>query len=200
MGRRSDHSKEQIQEMALKAAQQLVDEAGLAQMSARKIAAKIGYTVGTLYIVFENLDDLILQLNARTLDEMYEFLQAALHKNKKANQEIVILGRAYINFAKNHTHKWSAIFDHRLPKGQKIPPWFMQKVQQNFALVEQVIKPIAPNLNEKELGIAARALWSGVHGICILGFTGNLDIVGINSVQALADSLITHYVAGLKGQ
>lgn len=198
MGRRSEHSKEEIQEMALQAAQELVIEAGLSNMSARKIASRIGYTVGTLYIVFDNLDDLILQLNARTLDDLFDYLNRALKKSKKAEEGILALGRAYINFAKNHTHKWSAIFDHRLSKGQKIPPWFLQRVQKNFALVEQVIEPIAPKLSEKQLGISARALWSGVHGICILGFTGKLDIVGVNSVQALADSLITNYVAGIK--
>ncbi|MFC1797586.1 helix-turn-helix domain-containing protein [Pseudomonadota bacterium] len=33
-------------------------EHGYEGLSARKVAAAIGYTVGTLYLVFENLDDL----------------------------------------------------------------------------------------------------------------------------------------------
>ena len=43
---------------------------------------------------------------------------------------------------------------------------------------------------------AARALWCGVHGICILAMTRKLDVVGVDSVQVLADMLISHYLQG----
>lgn len=74
MARRSDHSREEIRAMALAAAQQIVTEQGFAALNARKIASAIGYTVGTLYLVFKNLDDLFLQLNARTLDDLHAAL------------------------------------------------------------------------------------------------------------------------------
>ena len=74
MARRSEHSREQLTEMILNAAQQIVINDGFAGLSARKIATDIGYTVGTLYIVFDNLDDIILHINARTLDEMRQRL------------------------------------------------------------------------------------------------------------------------------
>ena len=45
-------------------------------MSARKVATAIGYTVGTLYLVFENIDDLILNVNARTLDRLHSRMSA----------------------------------------------------------------------------------------------------------------------------
>lgn len=61
--------------MALAAAGGILDRDGYGALSTRKVAAKIGYTVGSLYFIFRNLDDLILQLNARTLDEMH----AAMH-------------------------------------------------------------------------------------------------------------------------
>lgn len=71
MARRSDHSRDELREMALTAAEQIVLENGYESLSARKVASAIGYTVGTLYLVFENLDDLVLQVNARTLDRLH---------------------------------------------------------------------------------------------------------------------------------
>ena len=59
MARRSDHSREELREMALAATEEIIDQQGLAGLTARKVAAGIGYTVGTLYLVFRNLDDLI---------------------------------------------------------------------------------------------------------------------------------------------
>ena len=56
MGRRNDHSREEIRQMALDAGTELLQQHGVAAVSARKVASRINYTVGTLYLVFENLE------------------------------------------------------------------------------------------------------------------------------------------------
>ena len=75
MARRSDHSREEIKEMALNAAMEVLEQEGPKGLSARKVASAIGYTVGTLYLVFKNQQEMVLQLNARTLDDMDEWLE-----------------------------------------------------------------------------------------------------------------------------
>ena len=63
MGRRNQHTREELRSIALQAAEELVVAHGLAGLSARKVVARIGYTVGSLYMVFRSLDDLIVQTN-----------------------------------------------------------------------------------------------------------------------------------------
>ena len=46
---------------------------------------------------------------------------------------------------------------------------------------------------------AARAIWGGVHGICILAISDNLGIAGVDSVQRLTESLIRNYLQGFTG-
>ena len=72
MARRSDHSREELYDMALEAARQIAEKEGLRGLKARRIARDIGYTIGTLYNLFEDLDDLIVHLNGRTLDDLYQ--------------------------------------------------------------------------------------------------------------------------------
>ena len=43
--------------MALQATEKLLEKSGLAGLTARKVASAIGYTVGTLYLVFRNQDE-----------------------------------------------------------------------------------------------------------------------------------------------
>ena len=50
-----------------------------------------------------------------------------------------------------------------------------------------------------EIAQAARALWGGVHGICILAVTGKLGGVGVESVPDLAESLLINYLDGFTG-
>ncbi|MES2985279.1 MAG: hypothetical protein V4735_08845 [Pseudomonadota bacterium] len=50
MARRYDHSKEALQEMAISAGQSIIQSQGFGKFSARKVAAEIGYTVGTVSV------------------------------------------------------------------------------------------------------------------------------------------------------
>jgi len=197
MGRRNDHSREQLREMALQAAECIVIDEGYSGLSARKIAARIGYTVGSLYLVFRNLDDLIAQTNERTLDELFQTLESAVCAGDSDPLDCILrLGQAYIDFAIAHSNRWRLIFEHRMPAGQAVSDSFRDKVERMFALVQQQLRPLAPHGTDADIALAAQALWSGVHGVCILGLDQKLQAASDHSVQAVAVSLIENYLAG----
>jgi len=199
MARRSDHSREEIREMALEAAEGIVVEQGMEGLSARKVATAIGYTVGTLYLVFENIDDLILQVNARTLDRLYARMAEAQALAGDARDWLLQLGQVYIQFADKDPHRWSMIFEHRLAEGRMLPAWYQEKIARMFAIVEQALAPLAEGRPRKEVSQAARVIWGGVHGICILTLADLLGVAGVDSVEELTDSLIRNYLAGFTG-
>lgn len=198
MARRSDHTREQIHQMALEAAEHIVDQEGMSGLSARKVATSIGYTVGTLYLVFKNLDDLILQVNDRTLTRLQQTLEQAAAGQCSPEACVMALCHAYIDFASNNTARWSMIYEHRGEDGFVLPKAFKHKIQQSFELVENALQPLAKGKTDNDISKAARALWGGIHGICILSLTGTLDIVGVDSVQDLTDTLINNFLIGYK--
>ena len=199
MARRSDHSREELREMALTAAEQIVVEQGYEGLSARKVAAAIGYTVGTLYLVFENLDDLILHINARTLDRLHARMTESQAHCGNASDCLLQLGQVYIRFADEDPHRWAMVFEHRFSEDQVVPAWYQEKVTRMFALVEEGLEPLAKHRPQQEITQASRALWGGVHGICILALAGTLGVTGVDSVQDLAQSLISNYLKGFTG-
>jgi len=199
MGRRSEHSREEIAHMALEAAARLVQEHGLAGLSARRIAAEIGYTPGTLYLVFKNLDELILHLNGTTLDSLYQRLERASVENDGAEETILAVARGYLAFAQEHPRLWGTVFEHRLPEGGKPPEWFLAKVKRLFSLVEAQVERL-PVLGTAETApLAARALWSGVHGICILSLSNKLAPQDPYTPEQLVCSLVRGYLRGVGG-
>ena len=100
--------------MALTAAEAIIADQGFPALSARKVAGAIGYTVGTLYLVFENLDDLILQVNGRTLDRLHRQIIEDQSDDADAQARLLQLGHSYIRFADAEPHAWKMIFEHRL--------------------------------------------------------------------------------------
>jgi len=196
MARRSDHSHEEIRDMALEAAERIIVEHGYDGLTARKVASEIGYTVGTLYLVFENLDDLIMHINARTLNRLHQLMTDGEAQDLKSEDRLIRLCQIYIHFAYSDPHRWALIFEHRSTDDRPTPDWYFKKVMHIFSVVEETLKPLAPHRSESEITQAACALWAGIHGICILGITHKLVHVSENSVQDLARSLIVNYLGG----
>ena len=84
MGRRSIHTPDELRELIIEATTEIVEQVGLEGLSAREIAKRVGYSPGTLYNVFGSYDELLLRVNARTLDHWYAFLQARLKRGGKS--------------------------------------------------------------------------------------------------------------------
>ncbi|MEZ5690802.1 MAG: TetR-like C-terminal domain-containing protein [Rickettsiales bacterium] len=197
MARRSDHSKEEIIEMAIQAGKKIMSEDGFSNFSARAAAREIGYTVNTIHNVFEGHDNYILHINAVTLDDMREFISEHINKKDKGAKAVKKLARLYIEFAEDNYNLWSALFEFNLPQDVPLPDWYEDKIKELFEIVEAPLLPLLDNdikLSER----AAKVIWAGIHGICQLGLTGKLDTVGAESIEILTDSLIKNYINGLK--
>jgi AcrR family transcriptional regulator len=104
MARRSEHSQEQIKEMVLGAAEAIVVKHGLQELTVRKIAMDIGYTVGSIYMVFANMQDLITHIKLRTLEQLAEQLQTPV--TDSPTQQIQTIAEQYYNFAEQNCLKF----------------------------------------------------------------------------------------------
>ncbi len=195
MARRSDHSREELTNMALEAAERIVSNDGPQALTARAVATAIGYSPGTLYLVFRNLDDLVFHLNARTLDELGEKLYEAVAWAEGPNETLRVLARAYIRFARDNPHRWNLVFTHHLSEAETAPAFYQSRIDTLFAGVEEVLAPLGTE-SLTHAASSARALWGGVHGICALGLTGKLRLAGGASMESLADTLVNNFLIG----
>ena len=194
MARRSEHTQEQIREMVLNAAETIVIEEGFHALTVRKVAMEIGYTVGSIYMVFANMDDLIMHIKAKTLDELADELRQA--KGDTVEQHIQALADCYLAFAHQHFNRWRMIFDaqHDAP----MPDWYQQKIQDVFLIVEALFQRLNPEQSEQQARLAATALWSGVHGVCVLSLNGSLGRVGSENAQVTVNMLVNSFIQGLQ--
>lgn len=194
MARRSEHSLEEIKEMVLNAAESIVIEGGGPALTMRKIAMDIGYTVGSIYMVFDNMSDLILHINARTLDGIAAELEKA--PESEAGAWLDQVAKLYLRYATVNFNRWSLIFEHRLPKNAPVPEWYQAKVERVFRKFEAQFARLVPGRSETENKQAARALWGGIHGISMLSLSGKLDIVGVEDVEKSIELLVGNFISG----
>ncbi len=196
MARRSEHSQEEIKEMVLQAAETIIVEEGSQALKVRKIAMEIGYTVGSIYMVFDNMADLMLHIKARTLDDLAGELEQVVEQCDAPELCIAELAKVYVSFAIDHYHRWSMIFGQDAHEQDEAPDWYLQKVNQMFIRVESLFRQLSPQQSSEQTQLAARALWSGVHGVCMLSVSGSLDRVGAGNTEKVVMLLVENFLQG----
>lgn len=196
MGRRSDHTLEQIKQMAIDATEKIVRKKGTDGLSTRKIAAEIGYTSGTLYLVFKNLDDLILHVNGRTLERLRDVLMAASTKSSDPLSMTKEICRSYLNFADENRAFWSLIYERQFSSDLKRPAWYQSLISQCFAPMLQALKSAAPAKGDEELNGAAQAIRAMIHGTHALLFTGHAETAGIQPKPDLVEYQLQVFMRG----
>jgi len=197
MGRRNEHSRKQIKEMAIEAGKRIIVEEGFPNLGARKIARAIGYTVGTLYNVFDNYLDIVLHINTETLDNIKNHLEKSLVPGEEGVKAITTIGLTYVGYARENTNLWSALFDFKHPENTDMPEWYVEKVNSVFSLPVKALIPLFQGDIERAKN-EARIIWGGVHGICLLGLTQRLSYDSDEILKTKVRSLIENYMRGLE--
>ncbi len=198
MGRRSTHTSQQLRELILDAAQEVIDAQGLAGLSAREVARRIGYSPGTIYNMFTNLDDVILNVEGRVLDALNERLSTVPDTEGGIDTRIARIAHVYLAFTREQPRLWNLLFEHHMPAGAELPGWYQQKLEGLMAHVERALAPHFAPGREADRHRAARVLWAGVHGITSLSTADKLSVVTAETAGRLVDDLVGTYVKGLR--
>ena len=197
MGRRSAHTAEELRELIIQAATELIQESGFGGLSAREIARRISYSPGTLYNVFEDLDDLVLTIEGRLLDKLTQALSDVPASADPADK-VRRLAEVYVEFTRDNPKLWNLLFEHHLPAGREVPAWYREKLEGLMSKVEDALQPLARDVDPETVRRSAKTLWAGVHGITSLSTADKLSIISTDSAGALLDDLVNTHLAGLE--
>lgn len=175
MGRRSDHTRDELEALILAAGQALMEEGGLARFSAREVAKRIGYSVGTVMHLFGGIDGLVLAINTETLALWTAALEARLAADGAPGERIRTLVAGYFSFAAEHPNLWSAIYEHRVTA---IPAALEARRAGLMDLVTREVAAVLPGPRQDEAGQLARSLVACVHGHCAFAIAGTFALLG----------------------
>lgn len=193
MARRSDHSKEELEALVIDATAALIEEQQTTKVTARQIAERVGYTPGTLYTHFANLDDIFLHVNARGLAELRLALAAAVAAETTPERAIRAMGLAYLEFSRTRRHRFQLMFTPRLPQGVAPPAFLQKEIDALFEVLAEQLDKIA-EVDERTREVGVRALWSGVHGVASLAMSDQLFTVTPNLEREIVEALVVQFV------
>ncbi len=150
-------------------------QVGFARFSAREVAKRIGYSIGTLYNVFGSYDGLMLAINGRTLDLWRDHLRAGLEAAQGDRLRAAIT--AYFDFATAHRHSWAALYDPS-GRGRAGAGGLCHKGEGDPQIVVEVVAEALPSTRRDKAEGLARSLLATVHGHCFFTLNGTFRMLG----------------------
>ena len=160
-----------LREKLIESAENQMKINGLTGLRARDITKDAGCALGGLYTAFGDLDDLVLHINARTLDRLSETL-AATAGDLAPKDALLAIALEYAHFAEANRPLWDALFDHKSVKDDPTPDWFKDHQRAVMSHVVTPLHALQPGLSEADLHLRARTYFSSIHGIVSISLQG----------------------------
>ncbi len=199
----TDQRRARLRDALVTAAEQAIARQGLGALRARALAEEVGCAVGAIYNVVQDLDDLVLLVNARTLAALERDLSAADHAGEAAEgpnaaiARLVRMALAYLDFAAAQTPRWRTLFEHRMPAGREVPAWYREQQQRLFAYVEELLLELQADESRVRRALLARSLFSALHGLVVLGLEEKLQAIPLPVLREQVRFVVTAIGRGM---
>jgi len=190
--------RERLKADTIAIARRILATEGLAALQARRIAKEAGCSVGTIYNLYANLDDLIVVANAGTLEDLGASLTNELSTmaERDFSDRLIAMGLAYLRFAIEQEQAWRAIFEHHIPQGESVPDWYRDRQAELFQIVERLLA--AEIRDDAKRTKAARALFAAVHGIVALALDQKLGMFDREGTEAQIQFIVGSAAQGIR--
>lgn len=157
-----------LREKLIDLAEKQISAEGLGSLRARDLAREAGCALGAIYNAVGDLNELVLEVNARTFARLGAHVGAQTPADEPAIERLIAMAQAYHGFAAQNHNAWRALFDIERGPDEAAPDWYLAQMQRLFQLIADPLAELRPGLDAQDQALLTRALFSAVHGIVLL--------------------------------
>ena len=183
---RKERQKTEMRDAILSAALKLFSDEGYDNVSMRRIASKIEYSVGTIYLYFKDRDEIFFELHKLGFEEFYK-RQLAVQDVKDPLERLTEHGLAYIQFAIDQPMYYDLMFISRIPAKTIIKQHEWKSGNRTYDILKLNISQAkdAGKFKDIDIEVAAFSLWSFVHGISSLFVRDRMMMIPAKAIKPL---------------
>lgn len=170
---RRARQKEETRRAILDAAGKLFAENGYEAFSLRQVAERIGYSPTTIYLYFDDKDQLLFEVALEGFEEFGRMLQDAYASETAPMARMGAIGRAYIRFGIGHPVHYRLMFLHRPEFLVRPRPGGRGPTIDSFGVLFDTVQELleSGSIAHHDPVTVAHLLWSGVHGIVTMAIS-----------------------------
>lgn len=200
---RKAREREELREKILQAAEEVFVEEGYEKTKIKRIADKIEYSPGTVYLHFkQGKDELFYEIHARQMDRMYRAMKP-LWAVEHPVERLKAFGRVYVQYAIEHPKEYDLMFVSRVPMSMMGPDEEWKDVENLFGMFYEAVRQAIegghfPNAPSQEQTVLT--LWSIVHGSLTLLDRCRLKMFPEEGMPEFILSCADQYIDTLQGK
>lgn len=190
-------SKDNIQEKLLATGRQIVQMQGVNALTARKLSDASGFSVGTIYNQFGNMDNFILIQNYLTLEELFNTL--AQVDAPDGYQKINAYADVFARFVLENRNFWFLLFNFHLNQSSRTySRTYLRLVSNILTLVEKEFAILYPKMKSEKRSIGTQVLWITLFSLSALLTTDAINTYSKLEPTKVVKFLLGTYLTGLK--
>lgn len=188
MPRTPRRGRDELRQATLDAARIIIESEGPEGLTARRLAAAVGYTPGTIYNLFNNLSEVLWEVNRQNFASLAGLF--AQLEGPDPETRLRRLASLYLQLISEQPALFRALFEGPR-RSENFPAWYTDAISGLLDRIAIEIRILAPSLTETRARHEADCLYTGIHGIAALYASGRLDMISSATADDLAANLLT---------
>jgi AcrR family transcriptional regulator len=194
---RKIRQKEEVRVSILESAWEMVLAEGWQNLSIRKIADAIEYSVPVIYSHFESKDAILLEFNKKGFSLLTDVLARSKAKESDPADQLRAMGRAYWGFAFANKEYYQLMFGLGIPTCDSIRK--IPEIEEFSAVITASIVAMLPIEKQASFDpyLKFQSFWSMLHGLVSINMLGNPVQEGGLAEKVLEDVLCS-FIRGIQ--
>lgn len=199
---RKEREREEVKDLILNAAREIFVEEGYENTTIRKIASKIEYSPGIIYLHFRDKNELLLALHDKAFECKMEALFHSVQNIPDPMERLIATGKAYIHYGISNQQDYELMFILSCTmEALAVKQEFWNDGAMAIGMLKENIKAcIDAGYFKKDLNLDAASLmlWAQVHGLVTLYNKERLNIYAELDQKKLMDDAFELFFTAVK--
>jgi len=188
-----------LREDILEVSRNLLVKDGFGKMSMRKIANRAGVSATSIYLHFQNKDELLLALIESSIAKLSSALEKNLTDSDDSITKLEKMARSFVDFALENPQEYEIIYMVRPEEMPKFPKEKFQQIRKIYELLADIISEGKRKgaLNVDDPLMSSYMIWAQLHGVASVIISRRLDtrIPDEEFVSQAVDHIIQGFIS-----
>ena len=188
-----------LREDILEVSRTLLVKDGFGKMSMRKIAKRAGVSATSIYLHFQNKDELLLALIESSIAKLTEALKENLADSDDSITKLEKMAHSFVAFALENPQEYEIIYMVRPEEMPKFPKEKFQQIRKIYELLAGILSEGVSkgSLKVEDPLMSAYTLWAQLHGVASVIISQRLDtrIPSDEFVSQAVDHIIQGFIS-----
>lgn len=198
---RKERERAEMRRLILDAATSMFLEDGYEKTSIRRIAQKIEYSPGTIYLYFKDKTEIFYAIHEAGFELFLKKLQKSLALEDPV-ERLDRMGHLYLEFAFEHPEYYDLMFIMRAPLADFEKPEDWRQGHRSFDFLRDTVRQCidAKKIQAEDPDSTAVLIWSFVHGLSSLAIRERLSMFADREHKKLRTKALDLFMDRLRTQ